>query len=445
MSERLYWDENIETASDEELRPMLTDRLRKQVRYVYERSPLYRRKLAEAGIEPGDIHQLEDLYRIPFTTKDEIRRTQEEWPPLGQHMCVPMTEVIRVHASSGTTGRPSFVGLTRHDLFVWNEVMARAFWAQGARPGEPAWDACTLGFWVAGVGFLDALEHLGAPVLPAGGSEPARAFAVAQAARARFIISTPSFISYLTDFAHQQLGLDPSTIGIANIGLGGEPGAGTPVFREKMEREWGANVYDCMGTADYMPVVWSECCKKGGMHFLGQGFVIPEVVDPETGKHLEIKKGLVGELVYTAIDRECVPLMRFRIGDLVAVLDDSTCDCGRTSFRIRCIDRADNMLLVQAVNVFPSAIIDVISTLAPRVTGEAQLLLDKPGPKVDPPVKIRAEHGDEPGDLAELKEIIESLLREKLIFRADVELVPPATLRKGTMKRQIVRRLYLEK
>lgn len=444
MSERALWDERLETAREDELRFLITEKLKKQIAYVYEKSPFYRRKLSDAGVEPGDINDLEDLERIPFTTKDEIRQTQEQSPPLGEHMCAPWTDVIRIHASSGTTGRPSFVGLTRHDLSVWNEVSARVLWATGARRGEPAWNANALGFWVGGVGFIHALEHVGAPVLPAGNTEVARAFTVAQAAKARFIITTPSFLSYLTEFARRELNLDPSTLGIKNIALGGEPGAEVSAFREKMEREWNCNIYDVMGAADLAPLIWGECHEKQGMHFFGQGFVIPEIVNQKTGKSSQIKKGLVGVLVYTALDRECVPLIRFRIGDIVEVLDSSPCACGRTSFKIRCIDREDNMLLVQAVNVFPSAIIDVVSTLVPRVTGEAQVLLDKPGPRVDPPVKVRVEHGNEPGDLVELKAKIEKLIREKLIFRADVEFVPPGTLRKGTMKRQIVRKLYLE-
>jgi phenylacetate-CoA ligase len=222
------------------------------------------------------------------------------------------------------------------------------------------------------------------------------------------------------------------------MGLGGEPGAGNPNTRRQIEDAWGCKVYDCMGTADVCTVVWSECEAQDGMHFMGQGFVIPEIVDPATGEPIEPVKGATGELVYTAIHRECTPLIRFRMNDIVEVVDDAPCSCGRTSQRIRALGRADDMLIVRGVNVYPSAVADVVRSLSPRVTGHIQILADGPGPTVEPPVRIKVEYGED-GDLDGLKKDLEGRIRRELIFTADVELVEPGTLApKGGMKTKLV-------
>ena len=187
--------------------------------------------------------------------------------------------------------------------------------------------------------------------------------------------------------------------------------------------------------------MWAECEYKNGMHFVGQGACHPEIIDPTTGDVLEVKEGLKGELVYTSIDRECQPLIRFRTRDHV-VVTQTTCECGRTGYCIKCIGRTDDMLIVSGVNVYPSAIRDVVGTLVPKVTGEILIQLVEPPPSVQPPMKIKVEHGQDPGDLRSLKNEIEKLLREKLIFSSDVELVPPGTLPKYEYKAKLVEKGY---
>jgi phenylacetate-CoA ligase len=191
------------------------------------------------------------------------------------------------------------------------------------------------------------------------------------------------------------------------------------------------------------PIIFGECPEQVGMHFCAQEFIIPEVIDPLTGERLEIETGVSGELVYTAIDRECVPLLRFRTRDRVEVKGTS-CACGRTSFLLRCVGRTDDMLIVLGVNVFPSAIKDTICALAPETTGEMQVVLEKPGPKVEPPMRIMAEYGPEAADLPALKKKIEGLLKDRLSIPSVVELVPPETLPRYEMKGELVRKLYEE-
>jgi len=435
---RNYWDSEWETADPEVLAPEEEKRLQAQLTYVYERSPLYRRKLDDAGVDPSRV-SLEDLGHLPFTTKEEVRRSQENAPPLGQHACVDWAEISRVHASSGTTGRPTLVGATQRDRQMWNELVARCMWAQGARLDSRAWVALSMGWWIAGLSFLEGLQHLGAAVLPGGNVEPARSFTVIQETGLDFMISTPSFAQYLLQVARER-DINPASLGLQNMGLGGEPGAGQPHTRRQLEESWGCRVYDCMGTADFCTVIWSECEAQDGMHFLGGGFIIPEIIDPETTNPVEPSQGASGELVYTAIWRECTPLIRFRMGDLVEVVGDGRCECGRTSYRIRCLGRVDDMLICQGVNVYPSAVADVVRALRPRVTGYIEIQADGPGPVVQPPVHVRVEY-DEEQDLHALKTELEQKMRQELIFQAAVELVPKGTLApQGSMKTKLVAR-----
>lgn len=438
MAERRYWNEAMETIDPARLWKLEDERLRWQLRWVWERSPFYRKKFSEAGIDPLTIGR-DSLHRLPFTVKDEIRRTQQEYPPLGGHACVPLSEVVRVHASSGTTGQPTLVGLTEADAGVWNEILARFFWTTGVRPGTRVWLAVTLGWYIAGLSFYEALRMIGATVYPAGTTEATRTFNVVRRAGVDFIVSSPSFINYLTHVARDRLGLDPGSLGVKAMALGGEPGAGVPQIRQQLEETWRCKVYDAMGTADFAPIIWTECEAQAGMHFIGQGIVIAEFIDPEAAEPLEPREGMLAELVYTAINRECVPLIRFRLGDLVRIEGTGRCECGRTGVRIRCVGRVDDMFIVRGVNVFPSAVADVIAAFRPRVTGEFQIRLPARGVPIEPPVPIVVECGPEPGNLLQLKKDLEEAIRAQLIFRASVQLVPYGELAPtGTMKRQVI-------
>jgi phenylacetate-CoA ligase len=196
-----------------------------------------------------------------------------------------------------------------------------------------------------------------------------------------------------------------------------------------------------MGNSDAAPIIFGECPAQKGMHFCAQEYIVCELINPDSGEVIAMNDGAEGELVYTLIDRECCPLVRFRTRDRITVFTDP-CECGRTSFRIRCIGRTDDMLILLGVNVFPSAIKDVITAFRPRTTGDMMVLLDEPGPKVDPPLKIQAEYGTGETDLHSLKMELEKILRDKLVFRADVELVPEGTLPRFEMKAKLIRRLY---
>lgn len=436
-----YFDQEIETMPPGKIGRMQLARLQQQLAYVYARSPFYRRKFDAAGVKPSNIRHLEDLAAFPFTTKDELRASQAEELPLGRHRAAPDRDIIRIHSSSGTTGRPSYVGITARDRDGWIQSVARVYWSQGVRPDSVVVMGFGLGFFVGGLPLHDAIEAIGATFIPIGTGASDRLLNSIRDTRANMLTCTPSYATYLAEYARERLKLDPHSLGIRRIQSGAEPGAGVPAIRQRIEEDWGCILTEGLGNADLIPVYAAECNEKSGMHFLAPDLMLLELIDPDSGEPLEWAEGVTGELVATHLDRECVPLVRFRTRDHVIVWTEP-CPCGRTGVRLRCIGRTDDMLILRGVNVFPSAIKDVIMSLRPGTTGEVQILLEHPGPKVEPPLRVQVEHGPEVREPDALKKEIEDTLRQKLIFTAQVELVPPGTLPRFEMKAQLIRKLY---
>jgi phenylacetate-CoA ligase len=416
-------------------------KLSRQLGYLRRSSPFYQRKLAAAGLDRLRLRTLSDLARVPFTTKAELRESQLAAPPLGSHAAVHLRDVVRVHSSTGTTGQPSWVGLTRHDVDVWTETVARALGTMGLRADDTMVHGASLGLFVGGLPFKDAAELIGATFVPIGTGASEKAIMALRSLGANALHATPSYALYLAEYVREKYGIDPRDLGVRKVFVGGEPGGGEPATRALIEQSWGARVTEGMGNADMAPVIFAECPLQAGMHHTADDAVLVELIDPETGGQLPWEEGLVGELVYTATDRQCCPLLRFRTGDRVEVLGVG-CRCGLPGPRIRCIGRTDDMLIVLGVNVFPAAIRDVVSSLHPRTTGAMQVLLPAPGPRQDPPLRVVAEYGQEATDLAALRGELQQLIRARLTVSADVELVPPDTLPRSEMKSRLTRRLY---
>jgi phenylacetate-CoA ligase len=349
-----------------------------------------------------------------------------------------MEDIIRIHASSGTTGRPTYVGVTRHDSEIWKEIMSRVFYLNGIRRESRVVFAMGLTFFVGSAG-RDGIENIGATFIPIGTGASERVITSIQDLKGNVMFCTPSYAIYLADYVRKHFGIEPKELGIKLISTGAEPGAGMPEIRKRIEDDWGCKVVESMGNADMAPVVFGECSEQNGMHFTAPDYVICEVINPETGESLPLTENCVGELVYTAIDRECVPLIRFRTRDLVTV-DTSPCSCGHKGFRIRCIGRTDDMLIVRGVNVFPSAIRDVVNGFYPRTTGEVQIVLKQKPPLVHPPLPIRVEYSGDltESEISDLKNELEHALRSKLIFTSEVILVPSGTLPRFEMKAKLV-------
>ncbi len=440
-----YFNEHIETMPwHKVVKDIQEPRFLKQLDYLFKNSVFYQRKFKEAGLKRGDIRRIEDMHKIPFTEKHEIRHSQEEAPPLGTHTACKNDKVFRMYSSSGTTGRPTYIGLTKHDLRdVWQKIISRTYYCAGVRPNDKLVFTIQVGPFVAGA-TLQGFEIIGTTTIPLGPGQTERLILSYQVLGANIFMGTPSYAEHLIGWCRER-GIDTHTLGIKKIIVAGEPGGSIPSVRNKIETAYNGTCIEAMGIADVAPSLWAECPEaKQGMHFCGHEFAMVELIDPETGTNIEWKDGAEGELVYSAIDRQCNPLMRFRSRDRVQVWT-SPCICGRTSPRVRVIGRTDDMLIVRGVNVFPSAVKSVVSEFVPRTTGHVEIQLKEPGPGVTPPMAIKVEYGAEPGDLKGLKKDLETILRAKLIFQADVDLVPEGTLPRYEYKGKLVKKLYEQK
>jgi phenylacetate-CoA ligase len=438
VEDKRYWNEKMETLSPADYREIQEKALMEELDYVWKKSEFYQEKFKGSGIERAEVKGIDDLKKLPFTEKYELRESLSGAPPLGKHAAASIDDVIRIYSTSGTTGNPTYIGLTFHDRDVWAEMAMRAMWTCGMRPKNVV--PLPIGTFFIAASYGEAIEHLGSTLVPVGVGATDRFLGAVRNLGADFVLSTASFPLYLMTYCEKK-GLDAKTLGIRGFMVGGEPGGGIPHIRKKIEDTFGANCQECMGNGDMLGLMWAECEFKNGMHFVGQGACYPEIINPDTGEVLEVREGLTGELVYTSIARECQPLIRFRTRDHVLVTQTS-CECGRTGFCVKCIGRTDDMLIVSGVNVYPSAVRDVVGTMLPEVTGEILIQLIEPPPSVTPPLKIKVEYSNEAGDLGALKKKIEALLREKLIFSSDVELVPPNTLPKFEYKAKLVEKTY---
>ena len=424
MAEIAYFEfREIETAAPEAIQELQLKKLRAQLDYVLRHSGFYQIKFDGIGFHSQDIKSPGDLAGLPFTTKEDIRSSQANFPPLGSHAVTPMKDIIRIHSSSGTTGTHSFAGITRKDREIWTEITARTLYAQGLRPHDIVIHAVGLTFFVGGLPVKDAIEYIGATFVPIGTGASDRVVTTTQMLKANALHCTPSYAVYLAEYCRNQLSVDVRSLGIKKIVSGAEPGAGIPSVRKRIQEDYGCILTEGMGNGDVAPIIFGECPEQQGMHFCAPEFIFCELIDPDSGAVLPLEDGAQGELVYTHLERECCPLIRFRSRDLITVWTEP-CGCGRTGFRIRCTGRSDDMLIVLGVNVFPSAIKDVVTSFRPLTIGEIQIILEQPGPRVQPPLKIRVEYAKHVSDLDSLKKDIERALREKLVFKADVELVP---------------------
>ncbi|WP_307849592.1 phenylacetate--CoA ligase family protein [Qaidamihabitans albus] len=412
----------------------VTELLRAQLEELPGRSPLYADLFAEHGVTAATFATLDDLGKFPFTTKQMLRDSQAATQPLGRHAGVDMTEVIRVHASTGTTGRPSWAGVTRRDAEAWTDMVARAFRTMGATREDVVLHGAGLTLFVGGLPIRDALERIGATMVPIGTGASDKAVLALETLGVTALHSTPSYARYLAEHLRER-GRDPKEFGLRKIFVGGEPGGGEPAFRRLVEQEWGAPVTEGLGNADMAPVLFGEAPGTDGMRFTGGRHVVVELIDPDTEEPVVPEPGASGELVYTSVDRECCPLVRFRTRDRVLVTGLGPDGAPL----IRCVGRSDDMLIVLGVNVFPSAIRDLVQTLYPRTTGAVHVVLPSKGPRVEPPLRVEAEWGREAGDRDQLGREIEELIRARLSVRAVVDLVPPGTIERSEMKSSLTR------
>ena len=379
-----YFDERMETMPLAWLRHLEDERLREQVARCHELSGFYRRKMDAADVRPEDIDGVDDLPRLPFTTKEELRASQAEHPPLGDFACAEDADVRRVHLSSGTTGTPLVLAYTERDLHTSAQVGARAFWAAGARPDDRVAHCLSYSFYTGGLSDHAAMEETGATVVPVGLGQSARLLELWPHLRPNALFSTITYPLYLAETAREH-DLDPRSLGLGKLLVTGEPGGQIAPTRRRLEELWGARVGDSYGLSDVWGTLAGECEERDGLHFLAQGAAIAELVEPESGEPLGVEPGVHGELVFTHLSREATPVLRFRSRDVVSVLD-AECSCGRTGFRFRVVGRSDEMFRVRGVNVFPTAVEEL---LRERGLDRFAIVLDRF--PVEPPVRLLVE------------------------------------------------------
>lgn len=445
--ERLFWNEEIETLPPEEMKALQWKRLKKQLAYNYENSVYYREeKFGKAGLTPDDIRSFEDFRNIPLMTKDEHRWTQEEslrkhGHPYGLITCAPIEKIVRINSTSGTTGTPTLYTLTSQDVAVLNEMHCRKYWRAGLRPGNVVLQALSLSMFTGGLPLSDGLQAMGLCVVPVGiEGGTGRVLDFTLLTRPDVMIATPSFGEYLIEQTPKLIGKEASELGIRWFFCAGEPGAGIPSLRKRLQEGFGAKVFDHTGGGHAFHGISCDQEPYQGMHFVSPDHCVLEIVDPATKEPIEIVDRAIGEMVFTFIGWEGGPFMRYALGDLLQVFTEP-CPCGWPEMRFKILGRADDMLIVKGVNVYPTAIKCLVGELVPETTGALRILLDQPGPLVRPPLRIRVEQGSEEmsGEEKErLRQKLVDLFRERLRVGPAIELVPPHSLPRESGKTSLI-------
>jgi phenylacetate-CoA ligase len=429
-------------APDVETRPWLEQlavddaRYRSQLAYLFDRSAFYREKLHAAGFaDAAAAGGLAGIAQLPLTEKPEIRATCTPENQIGAHLCATPEEIVRIYSTSGTTGAPSYIPLTAGDLENWVTASARSYSASGIAAGQRIVSTYNAGPFAAGAA-LAAFDRIGLCHIPVGTGNTERLMLALKLLRPQAAVLTPSYADHLVEWAAER-SVDLRGSSVERVLVAGEPGGGEPAFRAKLEEGWGAKVTEAMGIGDIGVSLWGECEEQDGMHLGARGFVHAELIDPDTGVALAIDEGATGELVLTHLEHRAAPLLRFRTRDHVEVRT-SSCRCGRTSPRIRCIGRTDDMLIVRGVNVFPSAVREVVSAFAPDVTGHILVRPQAAGVKQEPPIPVSVELA--PGATADaaLAESIRDRLRHVLVVQTRVDLVPWGSLQRSEYKSKLV-------
>jgi phenylacetate-CoA ligase len=400
--------------------------LQEQLAYLEASSSFYAERLR--GVREH-VRTAADLPLLPFTTKDELREGQRRNPPLGPHLCAPRDRLVRMHVTSGTTGDPVAVGFTERDHRANSAVGGEAFRIAGVRSDDVVAHCLNYALYAGGIADHMALEASGATVVPVGTGQSRRLLELIPALGITGIFGTLSFPAYLASRA-REAGMDPAELGLRHIVTAGEPGAGLAAVRAEIEQSWGATVADTFGMSDVWSTMGGECGEGEGLHLTVLDHAVLELVDPDSGEPVELEDGASGELVWTHLRREASPLLRYRSSDLGRVWT-APCPCGRGSLRIRIDGRRDDMLRVQAVNVYPQAIGAVLA----EEPGLGRHCVVADGDPVVPPLRLYAE-GPADLDLARVSDRLHATLR----VRFEVTRLEPGSLPVAEHKTRIVHR-----
>jgi phenylacetate-CoA ligase len=419
----VYWNPFVEKMSEKELKELQLRKIRQTVELAYRYSPFYRELYKKAGVKPDDIKTLDDVGKLPFVKKQDLRDNY----PFGL-FAVPLSQIVRLHASSGTTGKPTVTGYTQGDLELWTESLVRGLYSAGVRKEDIIQVAYGYGLFTGGLGFHYACEKLGATVVPISSGNTQRQLDLMRDFGSTVFCCTPSYMVYVAEYA-EKAGLSIQNDTKLRMGFfGAEPWS--EETRKRIEDKTGISAINVYGTSEIGGPVVTECSAKAGIHFWGDIYYI-EIINPETGERLE--DGEKGELVVTVLGKEGMPMIRWRTGDITSIIPEK-CDCGRGHPRIdRIMGRSDDMFVIRGVNVFPSQV-EYALMLLPEVAEHYQIILERDEKGVDSmkvQVEINPEFAEQLKDDEKVKQLsakVSEHLRTHLNVRAEVEILEPESL-----------------
>ena len=422
----MIWNETIECMNREEMRRLQSIRLRRVVEHAYHNSPFYRKKMQEMGITPEDIHSIDDIVKLPFTVKQDLRDNY----PFGL-MAVPMSEIVRLHASSGTTGKPIVVGYTRKDLSIWAEVVARCLTAYGLTKNDSVQVSYGYGLFTGGLGAHAGVENIGGTVIPMSSGNTQKQIQLMHDFGAKGLACTPSYALYLAETIHSS-GIPLEEFKLRVGAFGAEPW--TENMRKELESKLNIKAYDIYGLTEICgPGVGGECECQNGTH-LWEDHFFPEIVDPVTLEPVE--PGQHGVLVFTTLTKEGMPMIRYRTRDLTHLIYDK-CECGRTAVRMgRILGRSDDMLIIRGVNVFPTQIESVILEME-EFEPHYLLIVDRENntDTMELQVEVRPNfYSDEINRMLALKKKLAGRLQSVLGLGVNVKLVEPRSIERSVGK-----------
>jgi phenylacetate-CoA ligase len=427
-----YWDEKFELMSWDEMKAFQLKQLRKTVAWLYEKVPFYKNKLDELGLKPADIKELKDLAKLPFTVKNDLRDNY----PFG--LCaVPMVDVVRIHASSGTTGKPITGPYTADDLEQWSNCMARTLWAAGVRPNDILQNAYGMGLFTGGLGFHQGATKIGAAIIPASSGMTERQITIMQDFGTTVICCTPSYGLTIAEKA-SQMGVNMKNLPLRVGVFGAEPW--TLEMRKEIEDRMGIKAHEAYGLTEMMgPGVAFDCSAQDGYLHVNEDHILIEIIDPVTGDPLP--HGTKGELVFTAIQRQAVPLLRYRTRDITLTKREK-CSCGRTLIKMEKVyGRSDDMLIISGVNVFPSQIESVLLE-EEGIEPQYVIIVRKKGylDTLEVNVEAKPEIFEAGADkIKAVEQKVENRLKGVIGIGIKIRLVPPGTITRseGKAKRVI--------
>jgi len=421
-----YWDEKFETMPEEEMRKVQLEHLKKTLKWVYERIPFYKKKFDEKGVKPEGVKNLEDLSSFPFTVKTDLRDNY----PFG--LCAaPMAEVVRIHASSGTTGKPITGPYTANDLDQWTECMARSLFSHGVRSNDICQNSYGMGLFTGGLGFHQGATRIGAAVIPISSGQTERQIVIMKDFGTTVLFSTPTYALTIAEKA-EEMGVNLRDLPLRIGCFGAEPW--TIEMRKEIEHRMRIKAMECYGLTEFGgPGTGFDCIEQNGLHLNEDHFLL-EIIDPVTEEVLPV--GTKGELVITAIQREAMPMIRYRTRD-ITTLRRGKCSCGRTLLKMdKIYGRSDDMLIIGGVNVFPSQIESVLLEI-PEVEPQYVIIVRKKGylDQLHVDVEVKKEVYDAgPQKISEVEKMVEGKMRGTIGIGIKIRLVPPKSITRSEGK-----------